>query len=563
MIKKLFSLFSNNEKKKFLIILFLMIIGACMEAIGISLIIPILDTLSNQGQYIVYLKPLTLIVEDSTSLEFALLLFICLAVFFTIKNLYLLFMFWAQYRFIYKVRANLSYRVFSFYLNQSISFHKSKNSSKLFNTLVNDTNIFGSHAIFPILTIITESLVLMAIIILLALVEPAGTITLCLLLGIVLTIFNSLLKPSINNWGEQRIIKETARVKGINQGLGSIKDILLRSAQKFFLIKYNSHNMAVASILTRQSTVQTAPRLIFETSVILLLCLYIFIEAKNNTDIVEVVKIVTIFAFAAIRLMPSISRLSAAIQNFRFSYPVIENLYNDRHSFDLKDFEDPLLKEILFKDKINLFNVSYKYDNSNKEILKNFSNEITAGECIGIVGKSGSGKSTLGDMILGFIEPTSGQIFIDGVPLKSIVRQWQKKIGFVPQDVYLLDESIKSNIAFGIDNENINKEQVMRAIEMSQLKSFLDELPNGIDTIVGEQGSKLSGGQIQRLGIARALYNNPDLIIFDEATSSLDNQTEKDFVKAINALKGKITIIVIAHRESALSSCDRIIDLTK
>ena len=562
MLIKLFSLLGKDDKRKSFFLLGLMIFGACLEALGIGLIIPILATFNQEDSFPELLKPLTFFVEDQSSVEFILLLFVLLAIFFVFKNLYLGIMYWFQYKFIYFARANLSKRVLSWYLNESISFHKSRNSAKLLNSLVNDTNIFSSHGLLPVLIIITESLVLFTISVLLLIIAPAPTVIIVISLGAILTIYSALFKKKISLWGEKRIISESLRVKSIHQGLGSIKEILLRSSQDFFLKDYELHNRKVASVMSNQATIQSFPRLIFETSTILLFCLYIFVSSSRGVPILDTIGVLTLFAFASVRLMPSVSRLTGAFQNFRFAYPVIEDFYKDIDLLSIK--RDINLNQLgsVFKESISIQNISYTYEGSEQLILDNFTESIHFGDCIGIVGKSGSGKSTLADILLGLIEPTSGKIFIDSNSLNNVKNQWQQTIGYVPQDVYLLDDSLKNNIAFGIEEKNIDKKMLDNAINLAQLNDFIEELPKGVDTVIGERGSKLSGGQRQRIGIARALYNKPGILIFDEATSALDVKTEKDLVNAIHSLKGKITMIVIAHRMSALESCDRIINLS-
>lgn len=564
MFFKLYTLLTKKDQRLGYFLVLMMLIGASLEAIGIGLLVPILSAINNEDTFSRFLEPLTYFVVDQSSPEFIMLLFILLTVFFLCKNIFLAIMYWFQYKYIYRARANLSIKIFSWYLHENIFFHKSRNSSKLLNNLINDTNIFSSHGVLPILIIFTESFVLMAVTFLLLFLHPAVMTILLVFIGSVLFFFSYISKSSLKSWGEKRTESEAMRVKSIHQGLGSIKEILLRGSQNFFLNEYQIHNNSVASVLSKQATIQSLPRLIFETSAILFFCIFIFISAKKNIPLSDIISTITIFAFASVRLLPSISRLNGAIQNFRFAHPVIENFYDDKNFINTEFVKINVIKnKKVFKNKITLSNLSFRYPETDKFIIDNFNDSILYGECIGIVGKSGSGKSTLADIMLGLIEPTDGQILIDDIPIDLCKRDWQNNIGYVPQDVYLLDDTLEANIAFGIEKNKINKSSLDKAINLAQLDELLSELPNGTQTIVGEHGSKLSGGQKQRIGIARALYSNPDLLIFDEATSALDLQTEQDLVQAIDSLKGKITMVVIAHRESALQSCDRLFNMSE
>lgn len=565
MLLKLLSLLTKPDRRKGSLLLVLMLFGAFFEALGIGLIIPILDTLDQSTPFPSYLEPLKDYVGNEDPLEFVIVLFFLLMIFFLVKNIYLGFLYWLQYKYVYITRANLSSQIFKWYLNESLIFHKSRNSAKLLNSLVNDTNIFASHGILPALIIFTESMVLLAITALLLSIEPLSMVVFACLLGAIMGSFFLLTKNKINEWGKKRIQSETNRVKSIHHGLGSIKEILLRGSQNYFMNDYDFHNFSVASVMGKQATIQSYPRLLFESTTILLLFLFIFISSSNNASVEQIIATITIFAFAAIRLMPSISRLVGAYQNMRFARPVIEDFYEDISSIQKEYLLEEQTKHLedIFLSKITLKNISFKYETSNQLIIENLSYDIKFGECVGIVGKSGSGKSTLADIILGFLEPTSGNILIDNISLNDIKEQWQKNIGYVPQDVYLLDDSIESNIAFGITKDEINYELLHDSVKMAQLEEFIKTLPEGIKSVVGEHGSNISGGQRQRIGIARALYNKPSLLVFDEATSSLDIKTEKDFVDSVNSLKGKITMIVIAHRKSALEACDKVIDLSR
>tara|TARA_B100000795_G_C22676372_1_gene389939 strand:- start:40 stop:936 length:897 start_codon:yes stop_codon:yes gene_type:complete len=284
----------------------------------------------------------------------------------------------------------------------------------------------------------------------------------------------------------------------------------------------------------------------------------ILVSKDKNTGLVDVLPSLALFGAAAFRILPSINRILNSSQLLRFSIPNISRLYNEFQIIIPKNTNSKSSKKIKFKKQISLKNVTFTYPESNKKILDNCSLNVYAGECLGIIGASGAGKSTLVDNILGLFIPNSGKITVDGQDIQNNMRSWQDQIGYVSQNLFLMDTTITSNVAFGIPPEKINIKSVKKALKMAQLDEFVSLLPDGMDTVLGERGVKLSGGQRQRIGIARALYHNPSVIILDEATNALDSKTEIEVMKSVLSLKGSKTIIMIAHRLSTLKKCDRI-----
>jgi ABC-type multidrug transport system fused ATPase/permease subunit len=345
-------------------------------------------------------------------------------------------------------------------------------------------------------------------------------------------------------------------IKWINQAFGAIKDIKTLSKERFFIDEYYKNSIKYTSAQKYFNFLQQLPRIFIETLVISVVLLMIIYFLYKGTNIASIFTQISVFAMACFRMMPSVSRIQVSMNAMIFYRPSLNVLYND-----LKKTADPETnggdenKEINTEDGISAENISYRYPNTDKLIFENAGFEIKNGQSVAFVGKTGSGKTTLADIILGLLKPVTGTLKAGSVDIYKNKKSWSKKIGYVPQFIYLTDDTVKNNIVF-YDRSNVDEKRLANAVEKSQLKEFIDSLPSGIETVVGERGIRLSGGQRQRIGIARALYNEPEFLVLDEATSSLDTDTEKAVMDAIENLYGKITMIIIAHRLTTIAKCD-------
>jgi ATP-binding cassette, subfamily B, bacterial PglK len=353
-------------------------------------------------------------------------------------------------------------------------------------------------------------------------------------------------------------------IKWVNQGLGASKEVKVSGNESFFINSYGHQSQIKANNSRYMKMLEQVPRLFIETllvSVVLITMLIIVFQDRSTSELISTM---ALFAMAAFRLMPSITRVVALITTIKYSQPALSVVYNDLFLNKEKNhlcINSP--NNIInnnnsrtFYDSIELDNVSFRYPNQKKYSVKDASLTIPIGQSVAFIGESGAGKTTIVDIILGLFTPENGQVLVDGINLKEQKSIWQKKIGYIPQSIFLSDETIRGNIAFGVDNKDIDEAEVWRALEQAQLKEFVKALPDQLDTAVGERGVRLSGGQRQRIGIARALYHNPEILFMDEATSALDNETEKEIMKAIDGLKGDKTLIIIAHRLSTIENCD-------
>ena len=561
---KIHYLLSPSERRKTLYLLILMFIGMLLETLGIGLIIPVM-TIMLQDNVVEKFPAIVSIVSfnnNNPSQESLIVsAMVGLVAIYLVKNTYLAFLIRNQTNFSFSVGVNLSQRFFSFYLNQPYAFHLQRNSAELIRNVGGEVGTFVG-IITSSLMLITEFMVLIGIIILLLFVEPLGALTVAVMLGLTSWCFYQVTRKRISKWGKERQFHDGLRIKHLQQGLGGVKDVKLSGREKYFLSKYDEHNKESARVSKLATILQSYPRLMFEFLVIIGLAALVITMIGQGQALSSITLVLGLFAAAAFRLMPSINRILNSIQLIKFSLPGLDVLCEEMKQFspvlDKKIVDDPAF----FNHKISLINLKYQYATAASPALDDISIEIYKGEIIGIIGESGSGKSTLVDIVLGLLTPIAGVVKVDNNDIQNSLRNWQDQIGYVPQSIYLTDDTLRRNIAFGLPDEKINDLAVNRAVSASQLDKYILSLPDGLETIVGERGVRLSGGQRQRIGIARALYHDPDVLVLDEATSALDTNTEAGVMEAVRNLKTK-TIIIVAHRLSTLVGCGKIYRLNQ
>lgn len=557
-IKKILKLLSPSERKQAYILLAFMVVGTILETASVGLILPALTMMTQEASSSISVWFLRILefLGNPTQNKLIIIGVSALLGIYLIKTIFLVFLTWKQNVFIYGVRSALSQRLFTGYLSQPWSFYLQRNSAQLINILTNETNQFGAYALQPTLTLITEMLVLIAICLLLIIVEPVAAMIMVLVLGSALLSIYLITKSYFVRWGVARQFHESLRIQHVQQGLGGVKEIKLLGREKEFLESYSYHNLACSRIVQLQNTLQQLPRLWLEFLAIGVLSILIFVSLGQGKSPATVLATLALFAGAAFRLIPSVTRIIGAMQNLRYADSVV-NLLCEEVAMDLHISKENN-KSLVFEKKITFENVSFKYPNTSIDTLKDISLTITKGDCVGFVGESGSGKSTIIDILLGLLTPTHGKVMVDSVDTQDGLRSWQGQIGYVPQTIFLTDDTLRRNVAFGIAENHIDENAVNRAIKMAQLEGFVTTLPEGLNTHVGERGVRLSGGQRQRIGIARALYHDPQVLVLDEATSALDTSTEEDVMLAVNTLIGKKTLVIVAHRLSTLSRCDKL-----
>jgi len=566
--RKIKSILSFQEQRKGFVLLFLMILAMILETASIGVIIPFMQVISdpevlNSNSLMLNLLNYLNLDNDSLIVFSAAVLFLV----FLIKNIFLSFIAWYRIRFMANLRMNLSNRLFDLYLFQPYTFHLNHNSGQLIQNISNEVPIFTGRLLTPLANLVGEILVLVGIILLLFLIEPLGTFVIAIILGIISILIISYTRNHVSRWGSERQFHDGKRIQHLQQGLGGIKDVMFLGRELYFLNKYKTHSKSSTSPDIKQTFLQEIPRFWFEMLAISGIGIMIIIASLRGSEISTILSTLAVFAAAAFRLMPSVTRILAAVQSLRYSLPILDVLHDVFTSKDLANSKTSNIEYINdafkeFSDLVALKNVTYKYSNSTKPSLIDVSIEIKIGECIGIIGASGSGKSTLVDVLLGLLTPDKGTVIVDGKNINLDRQQWQTQIGYVPQSIFLTDDSLRANIAFGISKDEIDEKLIDNAIELAQLRDLVNSMPEGLETFVGERGVRLSGGQRQRIGIARALYLNPKVLVFDEATSSLDNDTENQIMKTVHSLHKDKTIIIIAHRLSTVKDCNRLYKLS-
>jgi ATP-binding cassette, subfamily B, bacterial PglK len=554
---KLWSFIIIEQRLRFFVVISLMLIGMLLETLSVGLVIPTIAVLTQADLVIQFplLMPVLNLFNNPSAEEIVVLGVMALTTVYIIKALFLGFLAWKQMKFVHGVQATLSYRLFSMYLKQPYVFHLQRNSAQLINNIVTETNLFTHSVLIAGMTLLIESLVMIGVLTLLLVIEPFGTILVICLIGILGFLFTRLTKKYLLSWGQMRQKFEEARIKHLQQGFGGVKDIILAGREKEFLAQYQIHNDGSANVGWKVKTLGQFPRLWLELLAVISVSVLVVIMISENRPLEEVLPAMGLFAAAAFRVMPSANRIFIAIQSLRFAMPVIDTLYaelqNERNV--LSSVPPSFLS---FEQDLTLENVSFQYPSGDKNVLCEINMLIQCGTSIGVIGGSGAGKSTLVDLMLGLLTPLNGSIKVDGIDIQTNLRLWQGCIGYVPQTIFLTDDTLRRNIAFGLIDDEIDEQAVLRAISAAQLEQFVSELSGGLDTNVGERGIRLSGGQRQRIGIARALYHDPAVLILDEATSSLDMETEYGVMDAVNSLHGKKTVIIVAHRLSTVESCD-------
>ena len=562
---KILEVFEKKHKVKMIFLFLFMFFVSLMELLSIGSILPIFTVTFNE-KYLLeinsFFENISIINVNFESHED--LIFYSLVVFFlvfTIKNLILVVFHWVQQSFSKSLIDHLSISLFRVFINQPYEFYFNVKSSDLVRNINSEPAQLIKQVFIPLCIITMESIILIGLIFFLIFFYGSKVgLALFITLGVIgVSLYTT--RNIIKKWGGKRFEYETQRIKSITQSFDSIKDVIIKKKINFFFLKFQKIVKLVTLASMYGGFYRTLPKLLIEQLIIFLFVVY-FIYYYNFQSLDENFFSKMIFlGTILIRLIPGLIRLSTSYQAIKFASEPVEKIYQ---FFKLNKKIQSNNKKIEFKNCIEFQNIDYRFEGYEKDVLKSLSFKIKKNQTIGIVGKTGSGKTTLLDIFLGLLKPTAGKILVDNKDYTFELNQasWHKKIGYVPQNVTLIDDTMKNNIALGVDQNEIDNERINQVIINANLKEFIDSLPDGVETVVGEKGVKLSGGQIQRLGIARAIYSDPVILCLDEATSSLDYQTENEILKALMTIKKDKTVIIIAHRLKTIENCDEIIELS-
>ena len=562
--KKMMKLLDKKQKRAMIGIVFMMLIGAILEALGISVIVPIVQIVMDEKA----LKEPGLVktIYDFLGLtsqkQFTLVILGAMAAIFALKNIYLYIQQKVLCHFVYTNQFRTSQRMMRNYLHKDYEFYLNADTAVVQRTITSDVNNMYA-LILNALQLVSELIVSVIIAAVLIVSDWKMTVVVSVMLGITLLLINRAIKPVMRKAGKDNQDYYSRLFKLISQTVMGIKEVKVTAREQYFVEDYVKCGKGYVDAVQKYTLLTSVPRLLIETVCISGTVVYMMVLVAMGTPLESLVTTLTVFAMAVVRLMPCATRINTYLNNISYFEPflmgVSDNLQDVINHPNLKiAFADETQKKMPVHKSITLEDITYAYPNTEKLIFNHANMEIPIGKAVGIVGTTGAGKSTVVDILLGLLKMKSGKVCADGVDINTDYFGWLKNVGYIPQMIFMLDDTIRRNVAFGISDENISEERVWEVLKEAQLDEFIKTLPEGLDTTIGERGIRLSGGQRQRIGIARSLYNDPDVLIMDEATSALDNDTEAAIIESINRLHGKKTLVIIAHRLQTIENCDMI-----
>lgn len=565
-LKKMTQLLDKKQKRFMVLLLFMMLIGAVLEAFSVAVIVPVISIVIDSNAFAQEGLVNTLYRMSGLHSEkvFAVSVMVILIVAFILKNLYLLIQQKITYNFVYTNQFRTSERMMRNYLRRGYEFYLNADTAVVQRSITSDVNNMYA-LILAVLQLVSEGIIFLALVIYSVAAEPVMSLLIAALLCVTLLAVKVILKPIMYKAGQDNQNYYSGLFKWISQTVTGIKEVKIGGKEKYFVDAYCACGKGYVDAVQKYTLYNNIPRLLIETMCVAGIVIYFIVIYLMNLTSTDVFTTVTLLGVLLVRLMPCANRINNQLNNISYFEPffmgVSDNLQDeiDEKKVDMSVFEVPREK-LEVKKEIVMEGISYHYPNTEKWVLKDASMTIPVGQAIGIVGSSGAGKSTIVDVMLGLLELKSGKILADGqnVLEKDNYRKWLKNIGYIPQTIFMLDDTIRRNVAFGVPDEEIDEERIRKVLKDAKLDEFVNSLPDGLDTGIGERGVRLSGGQRQRIGIARALYEDPEVLVLDEATSALDNDTEKAIMDSINSLHGNKTLIIIAHRLQTIEKCDAV-----
>ena len=565
-VNKLNKLLDKKQKGFMVVLVIMMLIGAILETASVTLVIPVISIVMDQDAVTgnKYVAPVYNALGMQSPRDFTILVMVLLILAFVVKNIFLYVQQKVLYRFVYTNQFRTSERMMKNYIRRNYEYFLNADTAVIQRSITSDVNNMYA-LILSLLTLVSETIVALFLIAVLLWAEPMMTIMISGLLGAVLFIIKLVLKPIMRKAGEDNQDYYSSLFKWISQTVTGIKDVKVGGREAYFVDEYIRCGKGYVDAVQKYTLYSNIPRLLIETICVAAMVLYMLILILNGQDTTDMLAILSAFGVAVVRLMPCANRINNQINNIAYFEPflmgVSDNLQGDidDKNTDMADLM-PVKDKLPVHDKVELSHITYKYPNTEKLIFDDASLTIPVGMSIGIVGSSGAGKSTIVDVLLGLLKMQSGTIKADGQDVMETAnyRRWLKNVGYIPQTIFMLDDSIRRNVAFGIPEDEISEERIWEVLAEAQLDEFVKSLPEGLDTGIGERGVRLSGGQRQRIGIARALYDDPEILILDEATSALDNDTEAAIMDSINRFMGRKTLVIIAHRLQTIEKCDMV-----
>lgn len=560
----MFSVFNKQQRKKLVFLTFVMILQAVLELLGVSVIVPFIDLVTDPSQLTSQkcISAIMLYFHLNTNM----LLFITCGVIigvYLIKNIFLLYMYDIQYKFSYYGKRDLRNRFMKCFLSQEYAFHLKHNSAELMRDILNDTDMFYA-TVLNFLQLISECIISFVIIVYLLIKDTFITIGVATSLGLMVLLFMGRYRRELGELGKRRRYYYYKMMQTMQQGFGGIKEVKIANRESFFHREFTDANRENVEAERKNVFLSAIPKPMMEILCVTGLMMLIGIKLSSGVKTEGFISILAIFAVSAFRLLPSVNKISSYIGLIMHNGIVIESVHQKLSQVESLEKEQAYTTQtqsMTFERNIVAENLSFCYPDTSNDVLKSIYLNIKKNQTIAFIGPSGAGKTTLADLLLGLLIPTEGRVLVDGQDIQNNLVSWRNLIGYIPQNIYMLDDTIRNNIAFGIESSQIDDADIWKVLEKAQLSEFVKSLPEGLDTMIGEAGARISGGQRQRIGIARALFRNPQVLFLDEATSALDNETEAAVMEAIEHLQGKMTIIIIAHRLSTIENCDEVYEV--
>lgn len=567
MLQKINYIFDKKQKLMFIVLGILIFIGGILETLGVGTMIPVVtvlltpDKLQSTIDGNETLTKICAFFNVTNASDLTTFLLVLLMIVFVVKNLFILFQVSVQTKFIAHNRNKMISRVMAEFLNRPYEDYLGADIPTVFR--LTDADIPTTFTLLTnLLSLISETIVSLFIFIFLLFQDAKMTLFVVAVFGILTLVITKIFKPRLNKIGQKNQKYQSRIAKWRIQATYGLKDVKVLNREEFFVRNYYETGEVGAEIAKTYTVMNNIPRLAIETVFMVSMLSFILVFIKGGGDVTSMITTVATFAVAAVRVLPSVNRINTYLTEISYMQPCLDYVYENLQE-GMKNDEmlkarkaNGISEELVLNDKIELNHISFHYPDTDKNIFTDAHMVVHKGQSVGIIGPSGAGKSTIVDILLGLLHAQEGEITCDGIDIFKNYESWLSQIGYIPQTIYLIDESIRDNIAFGIDADKIDDNRIWEALEEAQLADFVRSLPDGLDATIGDRGVRISGGQRQRIGIARALYNKPEILVFDEATSALDNETEAAVMDAVNSFHGKKTMVIIAHRLNTIANCD-------
>lgn len=568
-------LLDKKQKHKMVLLVFLMLIGAVLETLGVSMILPVMSVVMEENAvqkhaYLQVICDLFHIAYDDTR-TLMILVMVGLIAIFAVKNIFLFFQQKVQLKFVYTNQFATSRRMMINFMERPYEYYLNADTSVIQRSITSDVNnMYG--LILSLLQLVSEGIVFVCLIAVSLVSDVMMSITVALLLVVVLAIIKWVLKPIMRKAGEENQDYYSGLYKWIDQSVMGIKEIKIANKENYFINEYAKCGEGYVNAVQRYNLYNATPRLLIETVALAGMIFYMMIQLLSGVQVTAILPQLTLLALVAMRLIPCANRINNHLTSISYFEPFFmgvsdnlqEEIRDESIDYNAASYQKKVeVQKLEIRHNIQLKDIVYKYPNTETLIFDRANMEIPIGKSVGIVGTSGAGKTTIVDILLGLLQIQSGEILADGVEVRKHYQSFLKDIGYIPQTIFMIDSTIRKNVAFGVADEDIDDAKVWRALQEAQLDEFVRGLPDGLDTSIGERGIRISGGQRQRIGIARALFEDPEVLVLDEATSALDNETEAAIMESINMLHGKKTLIIIAHRLQTIEKCDMVYRVEK